>query len=45
MEECFHYTSLANGQIKLYMKNDSTYCHLDDITFDETYSKDFRLVF
>jgi hypothetical protein len=36
---------LANGQIKLHLKDDSVYCRLDDTIFGEKYSKDFRLVF
>jgi hypothetical protein len=45
MEESFGLSLLANGQIRLHMKDDSVYCHLDDTSFGEKYSKDFRLVF
>jgi hypothetical protein len=44
-EESFDLSLLANGQIKLHLKDNSVYCRLDDTIFGEKYSKDFRLVF
>jgi hypothetical protein len=41
MEESFDLSLFANGQSKLYMKNDSVYCHLDDTIFGEKVQQGF----